>query len=117
MGQKAKPKILRINISDECDSTWYGNKKTYKQYLLVDYKIRNYIKTALKIAGVSKIRINRKSNITNVEVSVARPGIIFGKKGIEIKDIVNEIKQKIDKSSKSYWIHRKDKIGTMEKQF
>ena len=97
MGQKAKPKILRINISDEWDSMWYGSKKTYKHFLLIDYKIRNYLRNALKVAGVSKIKINRKSNITNVIVDVARPGIIFGKKGIEIKDIVNEMKQKIDK--------------------
>lgn len=100
MGQKAKPKVLRINISDSWDSNWYGTQYTYKQNLLEDYKIRNFITDELRTAGTSSIIISRKSNTTLVVVYVSRPGVIFGKNGIDIKAVTEEIKNKIDSKIK-----------------
>lgn len=93
MGQKAKPKSLRLCISDTWDSRWCASSANYPQYLLDDYKIREHIKKEFKNAIVSKILISRKSQSLYVDVFVARPGIILGKKGMDIKLFTEELRK------------------------
>ena len=100
MGQKAKPKVLRINIADTWDSMWYGTQKTYKNNLLSDYAIRKFIKNELHMAGTSKIVIFRKSNTTTVHVYISRPGVVFGKKGIDINQLTETMRKDIDSKIK-----------------
>ena len=88
MGQKANPKALRLGITDNWDSTWYDFYNYYDK-LLEDFKIRNFLKLELTRAGISSINILRKSDQLEVNVVCARPGIIFGKTGIDL-EIVNE---------------------------
>tara|TARA_B100000427_G_scaffold138364_1_gene115102 strand:+ start:3454 stop:4119 length:666 start_codon:yes stop_codon:yes gene_type:complete len=88
MGQKANPKALRLGITDDWDSTWY-DFYNYSDKLLEDFKIRNFLKSELSRAGISSINILRKSDQLEVNVICARPGIIFGKTGIDL-EIVNE---------------------------
>lgn len=92
MGQKANPKGLRLGIVKDWDANWFA-EDNYGALVLEDYRIRNYLESALDKAGVSKIEINRKSGYTEANVYVARAGIIFGKKGLDI----DAIKEDLDK--------------------
>jgi len=59
MGQKVHPTGFRLGISTDYSSKWYANTKDYSNYLLEDYRIREYLKLELKNASVSKIVIER----------------------------------------------------------
>ena len=43
MGQKVNPKGLRVGVIKNWDSRWYADKH-YSDFLLEDYKIRQFLK-------------------------------------------------------------------------
>jgi small subunit ribosomal protein S3 len=94
LGQKVNPIGLRLGIVKTWDSRWYA-KKNYADYVLEDYKIREFLKKKLYHAGISKIEIERSSNLAKLRIYAARPGIIIGKKGVEIAQLKSEIEKKI----------------------
>ena len=95
MGQKVNPKSFRLGISDEYDSVWYDIDK-YSNKILEDFQIRLYLKKELQRAGVIKIQILRKTEQVEVKVTVSRSGVVFGKKGIDINFLKEDLKNKIN---------------------
>jgi small subunit ribosomal protein S3 len=95
LGQKVNPIGLRLNIVRTWESTWYADKN-YVDYLLEDQKIRKFLKKRLFHAGISKINIARTGDKIKVKLHTARPGIVIGKKGIEIE----ALKKDLDKFTK-----------------
>ena len=59
MGQKVNPIGLRLGINRTWDSRWYTNKSEYGDLLLEDIKIRKFIMTQRRQAGISKVVIER----------------------------------------------------------
>lgn len=92
MGQKVHPIGFRLGINRTWDSRWFA-KKDYPNLVLEDHKIRKYIKKRLYQAGVSKIEIERASNKARIRIHTARPGLVIGKKGIEIENLKRELEQ------------------------
>jgi small subunit ribosomal protein S3 len=92
LGQKVNPIGLRLNITRSWESTWYADKG-YSKYLLEDQKIKKYLKKRLFHAGIARINIERTGEKVRVKLHTARPGIIIGKKGVEIE----ALKQDLDK--------------------
>jgi small subunit ribosomal protein S3 len=85
MGQKVNPNGLRIGIIKDWSSRWYANKKDYSKYLLVDLKIRTYLEPKLEEALLSHIDIERIKGMITVSIFVARPGVVVGQDGNNIK--------------------------------
>ena len=83
MGQKVNPIGLRLGIVKTWDSRWFSEKK-YAEYILEDHNIRKFLKKKLYHAGVSKIEIERSARRLKLRIFTARPGIVIGKKGMEI---------------------------------
>ena len=54
MGQKVNPVGFRLGINRGWDSVWYAKKKDFGNYLIEDYKIRNYIKKMSSILVFQK---------------------------------------------------------------
>ncbi len=100
MGQKVNPHGLRVGIIKGWDSVWFANHKDFADYLVEDYKIRQFLKKKLYAAGISKIEIERAAGRVRVLVYTAKPGIVIGKGGTEIEKIKNEI-QKLSKDKLS----------------
>ena len=92
MGQKVNPIGLRLGITRGWESTWYADKD-YAKYLLEDQAIKKYLKKRLFHAGIAKINVERTGEKIKVKLHTARPGIIIGKKGVEIE----ALKQDLDK--------------------
>jgi len=84
LGQKVNPIGLRLGITRTWDSRWYS-EKDFPRLVFEDYKIRRYIKEKAYHAGVSKIEIERAAQRVRIIIHTARPGIIIGKKGVEIE--------------------------------
>ncbi|MEE9328889.1 MAG: 30S ribosomal protein S3 [Parvularculaceae bacterium] len=87
MGQKVNPIGLRLGINRTWDSRWYAGKAAYGDLLHEDLKIRKWLEDRLKMAGVSRIVIERPHKKCRVTIYSARPGVIIGKKGADIEKL------------------------------
>jgi small subunit ribosomal protein S3 len=94
LGQKVNPLGLRLGVIRTWDSQWYADKE-YAAFILEDFKLREFLHTKLKHAGIEKVEIERSFNRIKLRILVARPGIVIGKKGLEIEQLKNEIMKKI----------------------
>ena len=97
MGQKMDPHGLRVGIIKDWDSKWYANKKDFADNLVEDYKIREFVKEKLYIAGISKVEIERRANTIKVSAFTAKPGIALGKNGENVTKIRNDLSKKFKK--------------------
>ncbi len=93
MGQKVNPHGLRVGIIKDWDSRWYAEDK-FADYLVEDYNLRKYLKRKLYTAGISKIEIERASDVLKLIVYTAKPGIVIGKGGSEIEKTKAELQKK-----------------------
>jgi len=94
MGQKTNPIALRLGIVREEDSSWFATNE-YSNNLYDDYVIRNFINAELDRAGIANVHISRKSGMAEINVTVARPGVIFGKSGTDLKLIIDQLSKKL----------------------
>ena len=93
MGQKVSPTGFRVGVNKNWESKWMAPKKDVAKYIINDVKIRKYLETTLKDAGISKIEIERNSKRCEVIINTAKPGIIIGRGGEEI----NKLKETLSK--------------------
>lgn len=93
MGQKTSPILFRLGITKDWESTWYSDKN-YASLVLEDKKIRDTINEECSRAGLTSIKIRRKTKNTEVTIKAARPGIIIGKSGAEADRIKSKIIKK-----------------------
>lgn len=96
MGQKVNPHGLRVGIIKDWDSKWYAEKE-FADYLVEDYKIRDFLKKRLYSSGVSRVEIERASEKVKVILYTAKPGVVIGKGGAEIEKVKNELAKLINK--------------------
>jgi small subunit ribosomal protein S3 len=100
MGQKVSPHGLRVGIIKDWDSKWYANKKDFSDYLIEDYKIRQYIKKRLYAAGVSRILIDRAANNQiKINILTGKPGMVIGRSGTGIDELKADIEKLTGKST------------------
>ncbi len=92
MGQKVHPHGFRLGIIEGWDSKWYASHD-YTKLLHEDLKLREFIKKRLYHAGISRIEIERMANKAKLNVHTARPGIVIGKKGVEIEKLKVDIQK------------------------
>jgi len=93
VGQKVHPYGFRIGINKTWRSRWYAEKK-YAELLHEDLKLRDDLKRRLGHAGVSAIEIERAANKLKVNILTSRPGIIIGRKGVEVDRLKDEIRKR-----------------------
>ena len=103
MGQKAHPVGLRLGLIRSWDSNWY-DEKGFEQKLQEDLTIRNYVRSRLKKAGISRIVIERTPKQASITIHTSRPGIVIGRSGKEIAQLEEELK-KITKREVKILIH------------
>jgi small subunit ribosomal protein S3 len=91
MGQKINPIGFRLGVNRTADSRWYADSADFGRLLHEDIKIRKYIKDKLKMAGVSRVIIERPHKKCRITVHTARPGMVIGKKGADIETLRKEL--------------------------
>lgn len=84
MGQKVHPYGFRVGIYKNWKSRWYA-ENDYANLLHEDLSIRKAIKERLFHAGISDVEIERFTQRMRINILAARPGIIIGRKGIEVE--------------------------------
>ena len=96
MGQKVHPIGFRLGVNRNWDSRWFARKE-YSTFVLEDYNIRKFLKKRLFQAGVARIEIERAANKVRIRMYTARPGIVIGKKGVEIEKLKRELEKMINR--------------------
>ncbi len=97
MGQKVNPKGLRVGVIKNWDSRWYAEKQ-YSDFLLEDYKIRQFLKKKLYHTGISRLEIERAANRVKVSIFTAKPGLVIGRGGADVETLRQELRKLTDKN-------------------
>jgi small subunit ribosomal protein S3 len=91
MGQKVNPYGFRLGITTDWKSRWF-EERHYKEFVVEDWKIRDYLMTQLEAAAVSRIEVERTRDRLRVDIHTARPGIVIGRRGAE----ADRLKKKLE---------------------
>ena len=97
MGQKVHPTGFRLGVVKKHNANWYAKGKTFKENLIEDLKVRDFLKNKLRFSSVSKVEIDRSAQNFTVSIHTSRPGIIIGKKGEEIENIKRSIEKIVNR--------------------
>jgi len=92
VGQKVHPYGFRLGYNKTWISNWYA-KKGYSEKLIEDMALRKHIFKTLAHAGISRVEIERSANRIRINIHTARPGIIIGKKGLEVDRLKEELQK------------------------
>lgn len=87
MGRKVHPVGMRLKINRDWSARWYAEGSRYRDLLLEDFEIRRFVERELDRAGVANVDIERYPNQVQVTIFTARPGIVIGRKGENVKRI------------------------------
>lgn len=91
MGHKVSPYALRIGINRNWRSRWFFSK-FLPVFLEADYLIRKEIEKAFPRHGIIDVIIERKSlDQCKVEIYAAKPGVIVGKEGQNLKNLYQKL--------------------------
>src|SRR5580698_2152590 len=91
MGQKVNPYGFRLGITTDWKSRWF-EERHYREFVVEDWKIRDYLMTQLEAAAVSRIEVERTRDRLRVDIHTARPGIVIGRRGSE----ADRLKKKLE---------------------
>ena len=97
MGQKVNPNGLRVGVIKNWDSRWFAKDNVFGDLLVEDYNIRKELKKRLYDAGVPAIEIERKNDEIKIMIQCARPGMVVGRGGEDIKKLEEELTRKYGK--------------------
>jgi small subunit ribosomal protein S3 len=95
MGQKIHPTGFRLSVSRNWASRWYASNRDFAGMLAEDIKVREYLKTKLKNAAVSRVLIERPAKNARITIYSARPGVVIGKKGEDIEALKKELAKRL----------------------
>jgi small subunit ribosomal protein S3 len=87
MGRKVHPIGFRLKINKTWDSRWFANPDQYAAQLHEDRAIRDLVLEMAPRAGISRVEIERYPNNVHVTVHTAKPGIVIGRKGVNVKEL------------------------------
>jgi len=95
MGHKVHPTGFRIGFIRDWQSKWYADKH-YAEFLQEDLKLRRIIGSMYAQqygAGVSRVDIERKSNMVTVTIYTSRPGIVIGRGGQRVDEMRHQLEE------------------------
>jgi small subunit ribosomal protein S3 len=90
MGQKVNPYGFRLGVTTDWKSRWFSDRE-YQDYVVEDWKIRDYLMSQLERAAVSRVEVERTRDRLRVDVHTARPGIVIGRRGAEVDRLRAEL--------------------------
>lgn len=96
MGQKTNPIGFRLGVIRTWKSLWF-DEKNFADKLNEDLMLRNYIQKRMPNAGISQVEIKRTPKRITLTIHTARPGIVIGKKGIEVDKLKEELQRVTEK--------------------
>lgn len=97
MGRKVHPIGFRLGINKTWEGRWYAEGKEYVNQLHQDFALRNLVRNEAPRAGVSRIDIERFPGKVKVIVHTAKPGVLIGRKGENVKKMRTSLEEMVGK--------------------
>lgn len=97
MGRKVNPIGFRLKINKTWEGRWYAEGSDYVDQLHQDFELREVVQQEAPRAGVSRIEIERFPGKVKVIVHTAKPGILIGRKGENVKKIRSNLEGLVGK--------------------
>lgn len=91
MGHKVNPVGIRLGIVKDWSAKWYSRSRDFANTLFADLQARAFLEKELLPAGVSHILIERPARNARITVTVARPGVVIGKKGEYVEKLGEKV--------------------------
>lgn len=91
MGHKVHPKVFRLSTIYTWDSKWFARGNQFVSQLQEDVELREFLRIALKDAGVSEIGVERTPKNVTITIHAAKPGYVIGRAGAGIEDLKKKI--------------------------
>jgi len=98
LGQKVHPLGFRLGRFSTWNSRWFAKGKDYQKLMLEDINLRQFLMKKLKLAGVTKIEIERSINKITIIINVARPGVVIGRGGTGLEKLKAEIAKNLNET-------------------
>lgn len=93
MGHKVNPTGLRLGITTTWKSRWFSDKD-YTKKLKEDVLVREFIMKKWKSAAIADVEIERSANTLKLIIKTSRPGVLIGRGGTGITDMISLVKNK-----------------------
>lgn len=93
MGRKVHPVGFRLGIIKDWEARWYAPKTKYAARLQEDFAIRKLIEKEAPRSGISRIDIERFPSEVVVTIWTAKPGIVIGRKGMQVKVLRQKLEE------------------------
>lgn len=97
MGRKVHPTGFRLKINKTWQGRWYAEGGEYVDQLHQDLAIRELISYEAPRAGISRIEIERFPGKVKIVVHTAKPGILIGRKGENVKKLRAKLEELVGK--------------------
>jgi small subunit ribosomal protein S3 len=118
MGQKVHPRGLRLGIVYNWNSRWFfSNKKSFKDSLISDLKIRKALMSKLAFSSVTQIDIERAINRITLIIYAVKVGMIIGRGGKGLEEIKQFVIDNLGKGEKIKELKIDIKIEPVKKPF
>ena len=85
MGRKVHPVGFRLGIIKDWGARWYAPPGKYAEQLQQDFTIRRMIAAEAPRSGIARVDIDRFPSQLVVTIWTAKPGIVIGRKGAQVK--------------------------------
>ena len=94
MTHASHPYGFRLGITRDWRTQWFaGDRKKYQALLKEDYYIRTFLEKELSNKMVSSILFERDRDTLVITIKTARPGLIIGREGAGIEELILAVKQ------------------------
>ena len=108
MTHTVHPYAHRLGVIRDWKSRWFaGDKKSFRDNVLVDETVRRFLKKRLRGTFSSGVEIERSANEIKIIVSTARPGLVIGRSGEnatklrkELTDVIRKVAPKDERAVK-----------------
>jgi small subunit ribosomal protein S3 len=97
MGRKVHPIGFRLKINKTWEGRWFAEGEEYVNNLHQDFELRKLVRDDAPRAGVSRVEIERFPGKVKVVVHTAKPGILIGRKGENVKKIRQKLEAVVGK--------------------
>ncbi len=94
MGHKVNPKSLRLGITTDWRSRWFGGNN-YAKILEQDVFLRRAVMKKYRHAAIADVEVERNEKSVTVIVRTSRPGMLIGRGGSGIEDLTRFIRETI----------------------
>jgi small subunit ribosomal protein S3 len=93
MGRKVHPVGFRLGIIKDWEARWFAPKGKYAEQLQQDFTIRRLVATEAPRSGIARVDIDRFPSQLVVTIWTAKPGIVIGRKGAQVKVLRQKLEE------------------------